>query len=151
MKAMVLAFCLTAVLAAVVRIEPRTVPKRGASAVTNKSGGAGQRPGDKRRYPRPGSGDVGCGADAAYYCIGWVNMETFRAVQAEGGRQWLDVFAFHAVVNREQTAQTLSDLEPGVKYAFIAASVERRFGNVAGLGWIGLTWLQDSHRGIDMQ
>ena len=71
-------------------------------------------------------------ADAAYYRIGWVNMETFQAVQAEGGREWLDVFAFQDVVNRRQTAQTLSDLEPGVQYAFIMASVGHRFGNVAG-------------------
>ena len=71
-------------------------------------------------------------ADAAYYRIGWVNMETFRAIQAEGGREWLDVFAFHDVVNRGQTAQTLSDLEPGVQYAFIMASVGQRFGNAAG-------------------
>ena len=78
-------------------------------------------------------------AGAAYYRIGWVNMETFRAVQAEGGREWLDVFAFHDVVNRGQTDQTLSDLEPGVQYAFIAASVGHRFGNAAG--WSEWTYL----------
>ena len=78
-------------------------------------------------------------ADAAYYRIGWVNMETFRAVEAEGGREWLDVFAFHDVVNRSQTSQTLSDLEPGVQYAFIMASVGQRFGNVAG--WSQWTYL----------
>ena len=71
-------------------------------------------------------------ADAAYYRIGWVNMETFQAVQAEGGREWLDVFAFQDVVNRRQTAQTISDLEPGVQYAFILTSVGQRFGNAAG-------------------
>ena len=78
-------------------------------------------------------------ADAAYYRIGWVNMETFRAVEAEGGREWLDVFAFQDVVNRSQTSQTLSDLEPGVQYAFIMASVGQRFGNVAG--WSQWTYL----------
>ena len=78
-------------------------------------------------------------AGAAYYRIGWVNMETFQAVQAEGGREWLDVFAFHDVVNRGQTDQTLSDLEPGVQYAFIAASVGHRFGNAAG--WSDWTYL----------
>ena len=77
--------------------------------------------------------------DAAYYRIGWVNMETFRAVEAEDGREWLDVFAFHDVVNRGQTAQTLSDLEPGVQYAFIMASVGHRFGNAAG--WSNWTYL----------
>ena len=78
-------------------------------------------------------------ADAAYYRIGWVNMETFQAVQAESGREWLDVFAFHDVVNRGQTNQTLSDLAPGVQYAFIMASVGHRFGNVAG--WSNWTYL----------
>ena len=78
-------------------------------------------------------------ADAAYYRIGWVNMETFRAVEAESGREWLDVFAFQDVVNRSQTSQTLSDLEPGVQYAFIMASVGQRFGNVAG--WSQWTYL----------
>ena len=78
-------------------------------------------------------------ADAAYYRIGWVNMETFQAVQAEGGREWLDVFAFHDVVNRGQTNQTLSNLEPGVQYAFIADSVGHRFGNAAV--WSNWTYL----------
>ena len=78
-------------------------------------------------------------ADAAYYRIGWVNMETFQVVEAEDGREWLDVFAFHDVVNRGQTAQTLSDLEPGVQYAFIMASVGQRFGNAAG--WSNWTYL----------
>ena len=79
-------------------------------------------------------------ADAAYYRIGWVNMETFRAVEAESGREWLDVFAFQDVVNRSQTSQTLSDLEPGVQYAFIMASVGQRFGNAAG-AWSEWTYL----------
>jgi len=50
------------------------------------------------------------------------------------------VFAFHDVVNRGQTDQTLSDLEPGVQHAFIIASVGQRFGNAAGwLDWAYLT------------
>ena len=49
------------------------------------------------------------------------------------------MFAFHDVVNRGQTNQTLSDLEPGVQYAFIIASVGQRFGNAAG--WSDWTYL----------
>ncbi len=86
-------------------------------------------------------------ADAAYYRIGWVNMETFQAVQAEDRREWLDVFAFHDVVNRGQTAQTLSDLEPGVQYDFIAASVGHRFGNAAG--WSNWTYLTTADLDFD--
>ena len=78
-------------------------------------------------------------ADAAYYRIGWVNMETFRAVQAESEREWLDVLAFHDVVNQGQNDQTLSDLEPGVEYAFIAASIGHRFGNAGS--WSDWTYL----------
>ena len=82
---------------------------------------------------------------AAFYRIGWVNMETFRAVQAEGGRQWLDVFAFLDVVNRGQTFQTIPELAPGVEYAFIAASVGQRFGNAAGWSqWTYLTTAADT-------
>ena len=76
---------------------------------------------------------------AAFYRIGWVNMETFRAVQAEGQRQWLDVFAFLDVVNRGQASQTLYELAPGVEYAFIVASVGQRFGEAAG--WTDWTYL----------
>ena len=78
---------------------------------------------------------------------GWVNMETFQAVQAEDRREWLDVFAFHDVVNRGQTAQTLSDSEPGVQYAFIAASVGHRFGNAAG--WSNWTYLTTADLDFD--
>ena len=79
-------------------------------------------------------------AGAAFYRIGWVNMDDYRAVRAEEGRQWLDVFSFRDVVNRGQTNQTLSDLEPGVQYAFIMASVGQRFGNAAG-AWSEWTYL----------
>ena len=60
-------------------------------------------------------------------------------MRAESGREWLDVFAFHDVVNRGQIVQTLSDLEPGVQYAFIADSVGHRFGNAAV--WSNWTYL----------
>ena len=141
MKAMVLALGLAVVLAAVV----------GLSLALSPSGMPAQAQGASPAAPanvRSANGSaVGQAvvrwdavADAAYYRIGWVNMETFRAVEAESGREWLDVFAFHDVVNRSQTSQTLSDLEPGVQYAFIMASVGQRFGNAAG-AWSEWTYL----------
>ena len=122
------------------RVEFGAVPKRDASASAGASPAA---PANVRSENGSAVGQAvvrwDAVADAAYYRIGWVNMETFRAVEAEGGREWLDVFAFHDVVNRSQTSQTLSDLEPGVQYAFIMASVGQRFGNVAG--WSQWTYL----------
>ena len=140
MKAMVLGLGLAVVLAAIV----------GLSLALSPSGMQAQAQGTSPAAPanvraangaEPGQAVVrwDAVADAAYYRIGWVNMDTFRAVQAEGGREWLDVFAFHDVVNRGQTSQTLSDLEPGVQYAFIMASVGQRFGNAAG--WSNWTYL----------
>ena len=140
MKAMVLALGLVAVLAGVAGLS-LALFSNGAQA----QGQAGPAaPANVRAVngAEPGQAVVmwDAVADAAYYRIGWVNMETFRAVQAEGGREWLDVFAFHDVVNRGQTNQTLSDLEPGVQYAFIMASVGQRFGNAAG-AWSEWTYL----------
>ena len=139
MKAMVLALGLAAVLAAVVGLTLALSPN-GAEA----QGQASTAPPANVRAANgnaPGQALVtwNAVADAAYYRIGWVNMETFRAVQAEGEREWLDVFAFHDVVNRGQTVQTIPDLAPGVEYAFIAASVGHRFGNAAG--WSDWTYL----------
>ena len=139
MKAMVLALGLAAVLAAVVGLSLALSPS-GMPAQAQASPAA---PANVRAANGAETGQAvvmwDAVADAAYYRIGWVNMETFRAVQAEGGREWLDVFAFQDVVNRGQTDQTLSDLEPGVQYAFIAASVGHRFGNAAG--WSDWTYL----------
>ena len=140
MKAMVLGLGLAVVLAAIV----------GLSLALSPSGMQAQAQGASPAAPAnvraanggtPGQAVVrwDAVAGAAYYRIGWVNMETFQAVQAEGGREWLDVFAFQDMVNRGQTSQTLSDLEPGVQYAFIAASVGHRFGNAAG--WSEWTYL----------
>ena len=140
MKAMVLGLGMAAVLAAIVGLSLALSPS-GASA--QAQGASPAAPANVRAADgaAPGQAVVrwDAVADAAYYRIGWVNMETFRAVQAEGGREWLDVFAFLDVVNRGQTSQTLSDLEPGVQYAFIAASVGGRFGNAAG--WSRWTYL----------
>ena len=138
MKAMVLGLGLAAVLAAVIGLSLALSPN-GAQA----QGQASPAAANVRAANGAESGQAivmwNAVADAAYYRIGWVNMETFRAVQAEGGREWLDVFSFRDVVNRGQTNQTLSDLEPGVEYAFIAASVGHRFGNAAG--WSDWTYL----------
>ena len=139
MKAMVLGLGMAAVLVAVVGLSLALSPsgmqaqaQAGPAAPANVRAADGAAPGQAVvRWDAV--------ADAAYYRIGWVNMETFRAVEAEGGREWLDVFAFHDVVNRGQTDQTLSDLEPGVQYAFIMASVGQRFGNAAG--WSEWTYL----------
>ena len=140
MKAMVLGLGLAAVLAAVIGLSLGVSPNEvqaqsGPAAPANVRAANGDTPGQAVvRWDAV--------ADAAYYRIGWVNMETFRAVQAEGGREWLDVFAFHDVVNRGQTVQTLSDLAPGVEYAFTMASVGQRFSNAAG--WSGWTYLTTS-------
>ena len=121
MKAMVLGLGLAAVLAAVIGLSLGVSPNEaqaqsGPAAPANVRAANGDTPGQAVvRWDAV--------ADAAYYRIGWVNMETFRAVQEEGDREWLDVFAFHDVVNRGQTDQTIPDLAPGVEYAFIAASV----------------------------
>ena len=132
MKTMVLALGLAAVLAAVVGLSLALSPS-GMPAQAQASPAA---PANVRAANGTETGQAvvmwDAVADAAYYRIGWVNMETFRAVQAEGGREWLDVFDFRDVVNRGQTAQTISNLEPGVQYAFIMASVGQRFGNAAG-------------------
>ena len=140
MKAMVLGLGLAVVLAAVVGLSLALSPS-GMQAQAQEASPAAPANVRAANGTTPGQAVVrwDAVAEAAYYRIGWVNMETFRAVEAEGGREWLDVFAFHDVVNRGQTAQTLSDLEPGVQYAFIAASVGHRFGNAAG--WSDWTYL----------
>ena len=141
MKAMVLGLGLAAVAAAVIGLG-LVLSSSGASVEAQAQSGPAA-PANVRAAAgtEPGQAVVMWDAvnAAAFYRIGWVNMETFQAVQAEGGREWLDVFAFHDVVNRGQTDQTLSDLEPGVQYAFIAASVGHRFGNAAG--WSDWTYL----------
>ena len=141
MKAMVLGLGLAVVLAAIVGLSLALSPSGMQAQAQAQAGPAAPANVRAANGAEPGQAVVmwDAVADAAYYRIGWVNMETFRAVQAEGGREWLDVFAFHDVVNRGQTAQTLSDLEPGVQYAFIMSSVGQRFGNAAG--WSNWTYL----------
>ena len=142
MKAMVLALGLAAVLAGVVGLS-LALFSNGAQA----QGQAGPAaPANVRAVNGAETGQAvvrwDAVADAAYYRIGWVNMDAYRAVRAEEGRQWLDVFSFRDVVNRGQTVQiqTLYDLAPGVEYAFIVASVGHRFGNARSWSeWAYLT------------
>ena len=76
---------------------------------------------------------------AAFYRIGWVAYDDIDAARAEG-RNWLDAFDFKDVENRGQTTQLLKGLAPGAAYAFIAGSVERRFGNAHSWSdWVYLT------------
>ena len=89
-----------------------------------------------------GAGEVivswGTVADAEFYRIGWVSYDIFTAVQ-EGGRPWLDAFAFTDVTNYGQDSHTLTDLAPGVRYAFIIGSVSSRFGAASWSEWAHLT------------
>ena len=142
MKAMVLALGLAAVLATVVGLTLVPSPDGAPAQAQGQTSPAAPANVRAANGAAPGQAVVrwNAVADAAYYRIGWVNMETFRAVQAEGGREWLDVFAFQDVVNRGQIVLTLSDLEPGVQYAFIAASVGHRFGSAGSWSeWAYLT------------
>ena len=143
MKAMVLGLGVAAVLAAVVGLSLTLSPNAGGGKEVQAQDASPAVPANVRAVDgvEPGQAVVTWDAvdTAAFYRIGWVNMETFWAVQAEGGRQWLDVFAFLDVLNRGQTSQTLYELAPGVEYAFIVASVGQRFGEAAG--WTDWTYL----------
>ena len=77
-------------------------------------------------------------AGAPFYRIGWVAMDDVAAARAEG-RDWLDAFAFSDVANRGQTSHTVKPLTAGVHYAFIAASINRRFGDASWSEWVLLT------------
>ena len=107
MKAMVLALGLAAVLAAVVGLSLASSPNGAPAQAQEPTSPAAPANVRAANGDTPGQAVVrwDAVAEAAYYRIGWVNMETFRAVQAEGGREWLDVFAFHDVVNRGQTVR----------------------------------------------
>ena len=85
MKATVLGLSLAAVLAAVVglglALSPSGMQAQGASPAVpaNVRAANGVEPGQVVRWDAL--------ASAAYYRIGWVNMETFQAVRAESGRE----------------------------------------------------------------
>ena len=136
MKATILALGLAAVLTAVVGLSLTLSPNAGGGGKVQAQGASPAAPANVRAANGTEAGQAvvrwDAVAEATYYRIGWVSMDEYRAVQAEEGRQWLDVFDFRDVVNRGQTVQTISNLEPGVQYAFIMASVGQRFGNAAG-------------------
>ena len=75
---------------------------------------------------------------AAYYRIGWVSADEVTAALADG-QEWQDAFAFTDVANRGQSGRTITGLTPGRQYAFIVASVSRRFGAASWSEWAYLT------------
>ena len=75
---------------------------------------------------------------APFYRIGWVAMDDVAAARAEGW-DWLEAFVFSDVTNRGQTAHTVRRLTPCIRYAFIAASLNRRFGDASWSEWAFLT------------
>ena len=77
-------------------------------------------------------------AGAPFYRIGWVAYDDIDAARA-AGRNWLDAFAFSDVANLGQTSHTVKNLAPCVRYAFIAASLSRRFGDASWSDWALLT------------
>ena len=64
---------------------------------------------------------------AAYYRIGWVVYEDVAPIIAAGG-DWLEHFAFIDIQNRGQTARAIGRLTPGLRYAFIVAGNDGRYG-----------------------
>ena len=75
---------------------------------------------------------------AAYYRIGWVSADEVTAALSNG-QEWQDAFAFTDVANRGQAVRTITGLTPGRQYAFIVASVSRRFGAAGWSEWAYLT------------
>ena len=55
--------------------------------------------------------------EAAYYRIGYVNMERDYSV-AEANGDWLEAFAYVDVANRGQASHAIPGLEPGAQHAF---------------------------------
>ena len=90
--------------------------------------------------PNPGEVAVSWNAvaGAPFYRIGWVAYDDIDAARADG-REWLDAFAFSDVANRGQTSHTIKRLTPCLPYAFIAASLNRRFGDPSWSQWALLT------------
>ena len=75
---------------------------------------------------------------AAYYRIGWVSADEVTAALSNG-QEWQDAFAFTDVANRGQAGHTITGLKPAQRYAFIVASVSRRFGAASWSEWAYLT------------
>ena len=87
----------------------------------------------------PGEVRISWGAvpNAAYYRIGWVAYSDVEPIITSGG-DWLEHFAFIDIENRGQTEHFITRLTPGVQYAFIMASNDRRYGTPrwpSSAGW----------------
>ena len=65
-------------------------------------------------------------------------LDDISARQAEG-REWLDAFTFADVGSGGLTEYAVSGVTPGRRYAFIVASVGRRFGAGRCSEWAYLT------------
>ena len=76
--------------------------------------------------------------DAAFYRIGWVALDDIAAAQA-AGREWLDAFIFADISGAWATEYAVPGVTPGRRYAFIVASVGRRFGAGRWSEWAYLT------------
>ena len=91
---------------------------------------------------RPGvvtvSWDALSASQSAFYRVGWVAEDDYRAVTA-AGRNWLEAFAFVDVENSGQTSHTVSRLTPCARYAFIVGSISQRFGTATWSEWARLT------------
>ncbi len=135
-KAMALAAGVAAVVAAVIGLSLARSPA-GAQAQGGLAAPANVRAADG---VNPGQVTILWDAvdGAAFYRIGWVALDDIDAVRADG-RSWLDAFDFKDVENKGQTTQRLQGLLPDTRYAFVASSVERRFGSARN--WSEWTYL----------
>ena len=142
MKAMLYTLGLGVVVAAVIGLALALSPQEMPETATAQAQGGLAAPANVRAADgaSPGTAVVSFDAvaGAAFYRIGWVSIDDIQAVQADD-REWLDAFDFKDVANKGQTAQALKGLTPGVRYAFIAASVPHRFGNAQH--WSAWTYL----------
>ena len=76
--------------------------------------------------------------EAAYYRIGWVAYDDYHAFR-DAGRNWLEAFVFVDVENRGQVERLVTRLTPGIRYAFIVASVDARYGVPHWSSWVSHT------------
>ena len=99
---------------------------------------AGQRASRRWCQPRRGHRFLGCRHRCSLLPHRLGSNGRCDATLAEG-RDWLDAFAFSDVPNWGQTAHTVTRLTPCLRYAFIAASLNRRFGDARWSEWTFLT------------
>ena len=75
---------------------------------------------------------------AAYYRIGWVAYDDYRAA-LDSGRDWLEAFVFVDAQNRDQSEHLVARLRPGVRYAFIVGSNVSRYSAPSWSSWASHT------------